>query len=156
MDDYKQHWEVVNYGKPIAINEPDDLWFMACTYYKWCDEHTLNGVQRPYNIKGLCLHCGISEEYLRDLRGMKDKDSLWHHVVSRILYVIYVQNVELATVGEYNSVFIAKLYKIDGEEQESGTIKIEMVGNVPKLAQNEAEILEKMNLGNVDLAEDQS
>ena len=148
MEDYKHHWQVVNFNKPIAINHPEDLWFMACSYFKWCDEHPINGVARPYNVKGLCLHSGYSEEYLRDLRNMKDRDSLWWHVVSRIVYVIHLQNIELATVGEYNAVFISKLYKLEGEEQETGAIKIEMVGDVPKLSSNEGEILQKMELEN--------
>lgn len=148
MEDYKHHWQVVNYNKPIAIEQPEDLWFLACLYFKWCDEHTLDGSPRPYNMKGLCLHAGISEEYLIDLRRMKDTDSLWYHVVGRIMYVVYLQNVELATVGTYNSVFISKLYKIDGEEQQTGAIKIEMVQGVPKLSANEEEILNKMNLKN--------
>jgi len=148
MEDYKHHWQVVNRGQVVAINSPEDLWFIACAYFKWCDEHPLQGTIRPYNIKGLCLHGGFSEEYLKDLRNMKDRDSLWWHVVARIVYVIHLQNIELATIGSYNAVFISKLYKMDTEEPQEGAIKIEMVTNVPKLSASENEILTKMNLEN--------
>lgn len=163
MEDYKNHWEVVNFSRPMAIERPEDLWFLACSYFKWSDEHPLKVARpittgkdvgkdvkvsliRPYSVKAMCLHCGITEEWLKDLREMKDSNSDWYHAASRILYIIYIQNTELATVGEYNAVFISKLLRLDsGEDEARSGIKIELVGDVPKLSESENQILEKMD-----------
>lgn len=159
-----QHWQVVNRGIDGTNNTAEDLWFNACAYFKWCDENPIktketlksgkeagrvvtNEQIRPYSIKGLCLHCGITQEYLKDARGTKDTASEYYIVVSRILYIIYVQNLEHAVVGNYNAIFVSKLLNIDNEDDgSSGAVKVEIVNGIPPLSYSENAVLEKMTL----------
>src|SRR5688572_18907649 len=109
MKQQEHHWQVVRRGGIVVSNTPEELWENACAYFEWCDNNpieTSNNIKvgkaagqdlsnkyiRPYTIKGLCLHCGIMEEYLSDIRATKDQESMYFHVVSKILYLIYIQN----------------------------------------------------------------
>ena len=98
----------------------------------------------------MCLHCGITEEYLRDMRALP-KDSEAYLIVSRILMNIYVQNQEMAMVGEFNPVFTAKILNMESEDAGPQKIMIEYVGDLPQLANSENEILEKLNLKNGEI-----
>lgn len=166
------HWEVVRDKRVIVANTAEELWELACDYFKWCDENKIENTRtvtggrgtntidesmhRPYTIKGLCIHCGITEEYLNDLRLTKDTTSLYYEVVSRILYIIHTQNVEMATVGLFNPMFTAKVLNMDKPQE--GTprpIRIEIVGNTPKLAESENEILENQFLESGDSGDDE-
>ena len=162
------HWEVVNAGRIRVSSEPEDLWDNACEYFKWCDENPIEtkktltsgkeagkivvDVQtRPYSKKGLCIHCGILEEYLNDLRQIKDRESLWYIVVSKILYIIYVQNLELATLGVFNPIFVSKVLGMEKDDTPTSGIKIQIVQGLPELSVSENEILEKLESENRDL-----
>lgn len=173
---YEQHWEVIdrlsrerNRGVEISMDE-EGLWRSACNYFKWCDENPIQSSEtvnsgnkagsvipnekiRPYTIQGLCLHCGITKEYLNDIRNGRDKTSAYFHVVSTILYIIYTQNVENATVGIFNPIFTAKVLNIGEKEDNTGTggIKITVVSNLPELSKSENEILEKLELEMKDI-----
>lgn len=157
------HWEIVNSGLIVTNNTPLELWQNAVRYFKHCDENPIvtkttlrtgkdSGKaaniehQRPYTVKGLCLHCGILQEYLNDVRNTKDKDSEMYIVVSKILYIIYVQNVEMATVGEYSPVFVSKMLNLDKDDGPAGRLAIEIVSGLPALSNSENEVLEKLEL----------
>lgn len=160
------HWEVVNNGGIVVSNTPEELWANACAYFKWCDENPLktkrtitsgktagNKVEdenpRPYSIKGLCLHCGILEEYMRDIRNSKDKQSLYYIVVSKIMYIIYIQNLELATVGVFNPIFTSKVLNMDKDDTPTSAVRVEIVTQgIPELLNSENEILRKLELEN--------
>lgn len=156
------HWERVNSGSIVVSNTPEGLWEAACRYFKSCDDDPIftkalakSGNMagstfkqehiRPYTVKGFCLHAGIQEEYLRDLRSSKDKDSLYYLVVSRILYTIHTQNTELAILGIYNPIFTAKLLNMDQDDVPVDKVRIEIVTGQPALSESENEVLEKLD-----------
>ena len=162
------HWEVVQGGGIVVSNTPQGLWLNACKYFQWSDEHPIvvrktltsgkeagkiitNESIRPYSIKALCLHCGILEEYLRDIRAGKDETSLYYTVVSKILYIIYIQNLEMAMVGEYSPVFASRVLGMEKEDTPSGAITVNVVGGLPELSKSENDILKKLELENRDL-----
>lgn len=159
---YSQHWEVVNAGKTVISTTPESLWENAVSYFKWCDEHEIEetrvvtsgkGIgtqvklpkQRPYSIKGLCLHCGILQEYLIDVKNSKDENSLMYQVVMRILYIIHTQNLENAVVGIFNPIFTAKVLNMESEETPTSPVRVEIIGDLPKLATSESE-MQSVNL----------
>lgn len=159
----EQHWEKVDKGTITVADDPLSLWKNAVAYFKWCDENPIivkrtitsgkavgtkvdQETPRPYLIKALCLHCGILEEYLLDIRKRKDESSLFYNVASKILYIIYIQNMEMATIGVYNPVFISKLLGTGNEENSAGPIKVTIISGLPELSNSENEILEKLDL----------
>ena len=163
MDDQKHHWQIANRGISVVSDSAENLWFNACSYFKWCDEHPLKTVKkvsvgkeagknieeevpRPYTLRGLCLHCDILEDYLKDVRMSKNRQSDYFVVVSKILYIIFVQQQEMATIGVYNPMFTAKALALDKpEEAPPSAIKVELIaGNVHELSNSEYEVLEKM------------
>lgn len=157
------HWEKVNEGNVVVSNTPLELWQSACAYFKWTEDNPLKikrtittgkeaGKQvteehpRPFSIKGLCLHCGILEEYLYDVRNSKTRDSEYYIVISKILYIIYVQNLEYATVGVYSPVFTAKLLGVEKDDASTpSSIRVEVVQGLPSLSETENEVLEKLD-----------
>lgn len=166
MDSPKHHWQVVNRGIEIQSNTPENLWFNACSYFKWCDENPIKiakkvyvGKQagtsydeetpRPYTVRGLCLHCDIMEDYLKDIRMSKTRQSEYYVVVSKILYIIFVQQQELATIGVYNPMFTAKALALDKpEEAPPSAIRVEVVNSTMELSISEYEVLEKLESEN--------
>ena len=165
------HWAVVNKGAVVVSNSPQQLWDSAVAYFHWCDENPIKSkkvvptgkeagreytvnLTRPYTIKGLCLHCGILQEYMADLRNSKDKDSMWYIVVSRIMYIIYTQNQEMAMVGEFNQAITGKILGIDKEDAAPvSSIKVQIVEGLPPLSNSENEVLEKLVLENGEIRE---
>ena len=160
-----EHWEIIDKGQIVVSNDAEELWENAASYFRWCDDNPvqfyrslLSGKEagksikvsgtRPYSIKGLCLHCGILEEYLVDCLNSRDKTSLYYQVVKKIQYVIHTNNLEGAMVGVYNPVFTAKVLNMEKEEAPSNTVKVEMVVGLPQLSESENEILEKLNFEN--------
>ena len=160
----QQHWERVNEGGIFIANTAEDLWKNAIAYFKWCDDNPIivkrtitsgkavgtkvdQETPRPYTVKGLCLHCGVLEGYLMDVRRQKAESSIFYNVVSKILYIIYVQNSEMAAIGVYNSQFIMKMLGMGGEEDTvAAPITINVVQGLPELSTSENEILEKLDL----------
>lgn len=160
----QSHWSVLNAGKIVVSDSPQSLWEKAVEYFKWCDANpiirkiTLSAgknagkrvneeFQRPYTIKALCIHCGILEEYLRDIRQSKDESSDYYNVVTKILYIIYTQNAELAIVGIYNPIFTAKLLNIEKDEVPTKSARVEIINSKygeRGLANSETEVLEKL------------
>lgn len=155
------HWELVNKGNIVVSNTPIELWQNACDYFRWCDENpikikkTLTSGKgagqkietenpRPYTVKGLCIHCGILEEYITDLKNSSDKSSEYYIVASKIFYLIYVQNIELATVGVFNPIFTSKVLNMDDQDIPTGAVVVNIVNGLPTLSNSEADALEKL------------
>lgn len=157
------HWEILASGRVIVSNTPEELWANAVEYFKWCDNNPLeinevvkvgkeagttiaNKKTRPYTVKGLCIHCGITEQYLNDLSRMKDDASDYYFVVSRIGYVIHTQNLEYAMINEFNPVLTGRVLNIDAGDELPSNIKVIVDRNTPPLAKSENEILENLDL----------
>ena len=160
-NEYQQHWEVLNSGAVVVSNTPEDLWLNAIKYFKWCSDNPIvrkrtlvsgkeagklvkEEQERPYSIKALCLHCGITEEYIRDIRSSEDKSNVYYQVVSKVLYLIYTQNLENATVGIYNPIFVSKVLNMEKDDIPTKGITIEIMGGLPELSTSENEILKKL------------
>lgn len=162
-----EHWKVLTGRKIVVSNTAEGLLKNACDYFAWCDDNPIkNNVtamsgkefgrvvetsqRRLYSVKGLCLHCGILEEYLRDMRQLKDKDSEWYRAVTAIYYIIYTQNLENAAVEVFNPVFVSKILGMEKEEVATGAITVRVVNAladgspIPALSNSENEILEKL------------
>lgn len=172
-----QHWEIVNRGQSVVSNTAVDLWYNACAYFKWCDETPIitkrtitqgkgtgNKAEmeqpRPYTTEALCLHCNITEEYLRSARNHKDKNSEYYIVVSKILYIIRAQHIEYGITGIFNPIFTAKYIGLEKEDKDAGgviTVNVVTQG-IPELSNSENEILEKLDLEktNVENAKEQN
>lgn len=162
----EQHWKFVDAAVTVVSDTPQELWQNACKYFQWCDEHPiivkrkiLSGNRagtdteveqvRPYSLRALCLHCGITEEYMKNMRDTKDRTSMYFIVASKILYVIWVQIYEMGMIGEFNAIFAGKSLGFDKpEEAPVSSIKIEFVQGIPELADSENEILEKLETEN--------
>lgn len=158
-----QHWQLVNASTITVSNTAEDLWSNATEYFKWCDEHpieikktlvsgkeagkiVLTETPRPYSVKGLCIHCGILQEYIRDIQQTKDKSSKYYMVISTILYLIFVQNQELAMIGVYNPVFTQRVLNMDKDDTPVSAITVNVVHGLPQLSNSESEVLEKLDL----------
>lgn len=159
----KHHWQILDEGNITVSATPEEMWKNATKYFKWCDENPIEtkwtprtgkmaGVEqiekkiRPYSVKALCLHCGIEEEYLRDLRASKDKTSSYYKIASAILYVIYIQNFEMAAVDYYSPIFMTKVLGMDKDDTPPTSIKVIIENAVPELSTSESQILEKLEL----------
>lgn len=159
----RNHWEL----EPRVSNTPEELWKNAIEYFKWCDANPIlerktimagkeagRKVEvesiRPYLIKALCLQCGVSEEYLRDMRKAPE-DSSAYKIVSRIIMNVWVQIAELGSVSAINSIFAAKMLNLDNGDEAPQKVLIEYVGDVPKLATSENDILKMIELKNGEL-----
>jgi hypothetical protein len=159
-----EHWEVVHGGKTVISLGPEEMWEKACAYFKWCSEnpivrvntipvgkyaggtYTQNSV-RPYTIDALCLHLGITKDYLKSIGRTKDDQSLYYLVVERILTIVRNQNIEYAMVGDFNSIFVTKLLNLDKDETPTDRIRIEVVSSSHPVHESEADILKKIESG---------
>ena len=101
-----------------------------------------------YTIKGLCLHCNILEEWLKDMRMAKETAPDWYMAVSKILYIIHDQNMTYAALDLFNPILVGRLHNIDKEEDTPRNILIEHVHGLPALSKNEDEILKKLESEN--------
>lgn len=169
----KNHWQLINDGDVVVSNTPEELWENACKYFAWCDEHQITqkrtattgkrtgekykvGYVRPYTLKGLCLHCGILEEYFNDILSSKEKNSMYSIVANRIDYVIKTQLTENAIVGIFNPVFVSRMLSLDSPQDTFTPITVNIVGGTPELSTSESEIenkvkTEKCFLENVEI-----
>lgn len=159
----RNHWNVVNDGTIVVSNTPETLWQNAITYFKWCDENPIiskttvtsgkeagkkfeNEHIRPYSLKAFCLHCGVLEEYIASVKNNSDPTSLFYIVVSRIVYLIYIQNMELATVGVFNPIFTAKVLNLENERPPEEQITVNVVSGLPSLPRSENAVLENLKI----------
>lgn len=159
------HWDIVNQNRNVISSTALSLWENAVMYFNWSKDNPIKNKRtitsgkevgrivvtedtRPLSVKALCLHCNISEEWLRSIRQTKDKESEYYIVVSKILAIIYTQNLEMATIGVFNPIFTAKVLGMEKDETPNSSIKISIVGGLPELSKSENEILEKLELEN--------
>lgn len=153
------HWEMMIDGVQAMNSTPEDLWQGSLKYFKWCDDHPIHkpevlrsGImagkmiyvptQRPYTISALCLHLGITREYIYDAINSDDQNA-FSFVARRIVEIIHTQKLELAIAGVYNPIVVSKELGIGNEKQagaKSSTINIEVTGSSPALLDNEADI----------------
>ncbi len=167
------HWEIVHNNRNVMSDTPEKLWNNAIGYFKWCDDNpheelipVLTGKEagrqiirkkaRMYTVKGLCLHCNIEEEYIKSMRQLKNEQSEYYVVVSKILYIIYTQNIEMAAVDIFNGGFITKVLGLEKEDNTPKDIKVTIVNEIegdsggkskiPELSESENQILEKLEL----------
>lgn len=157
---------MIDGGKVVVSTTEQGVWNDAVEYFKWCEanpiitKHTImvgkdagkkveKESPRPYQIKELCLFCGCTEEWLKEIKRSKRKDSTYYHVISRILYVIYTQNASMAMIGAYNPIMTAKLLGMDNEDDTvGGSVTVNVVQGLPALSDSEDEVLEKLDLEN--------
>lgn len=157
------HWEYINGGSVTVSNTAEELWQNAAKYFKWCDDNPVTNqklilsgklagelrnetIAQPYTIKGLCLHCGIMEEYLNDMLTRKDKTSMYYIVVKKIIYIIWEQNASRAITGSYNPIFTAKMLNIDKEDTTPQPVQVNIVSGLPTLSTSENQIIEKLEI----------
>lgn len=166
---------MIHSGEVTSSTTAQGLWDNAARYFKWCDENPINIKKtipagksvgtvffeehpRPYTVKGLCLHCGVTERYLNDCKRNTDVNNEFYVVVNRILYIIFSQNQEFAMIGEYSPIFTMKVLGLDRPENnmERSPARVEIITGLPELKNSEQEILEKLDFGNVSdyIAED--
>lgn len=161
-----QLWQTVSsFANRVIVDTPEDIWKRACEYFQWCDDNPIvwkttvmsgnkagnkveNESPQPYSISGLCLYAGISQTYIQSIRQSKSQESAFFIVISKILSIIYVQNMNYATTGVFNPVFTAKLLNIGNDDEETRQpAKIEIISaGIPELSNSENEVLEKLEL----------
>jgi len=154
MDNTVNHWMV---KARSSGNRPEDLWNDALEYFMWCEANPIYKEEvikqtgavvatqypRPFNLPALCLHCGITVQYINDIaRNSAAGD--YHLVAQKILQVIYAQNFEYAMVGIFNANM--SIRKLDlGRDVDGGngatTVHIEVIkpDDMPKLSNSEFE-----------------
>lgn len=157
-----EHWEIVANGQIVVDTTAEELWENMCAYFRHCDENPVQvertitsgkdvgkrvkvNFKRPYTLEAMCLHCGISRRYLQEISQSKMVEDEYYIVVERCMYVIRVQNLEYAMVGEFNPIITSKLLNIESSDDSPQPIRIEVVQGSPKLANSENEILETID-----------
>jgi hypothetical protein len=161
----QDHWEVVDAYRDIISNTEEELWDNALSYFRWIKDNPIQvyrtamtgkdtgkrflvEMPRMMTIKGLCLHCNVLEEYLRDIRNSADKTSLYYIVVSKILYIIHTQNMEYAALDIFNTTLVSRALNMEKDDTPTGKIIVEHVHGLPALASSENEVLEKLEQEN--------
>lgn len=158
-----EHWEIIANGQIVVDRNAEELFENMCSYFKFCDDNPIESkrtitsgkgvgnrviqeTRRPYSVKGMCLHCGISEAYLNDILQSKSKDDMYYIAVERAMYIIHTQLMENALIGEFSPILTSKILNLDNQEKDLGAIKVEIVQGTPELANSENEVLEKIEL----------
>lgn len=159
------HWEMIDWENLQVAATPQQLWTKMRQYFKDSDLNpiviprtVINGKKageqvhelkiRPYSVKAMCMHCGITEEYINDVLQAPDDKNEWKIVIKTGLAIIYVQIYEMGMLGEFSPIFAAKAIAMDKEDTGPQKVTIEYVGDLPPLAKSENEILENMKLEN--------
>jgi len=154
MDNTINHWMV---KAKSSGSKPEDLWNDAKDYFMWCEANPIYKTEvirqtgekvdtqfpRPFNLPALCLHCGITSQYIQDIARNRDAGD-YYLVAQKILQVIYAQNFEYSMVGIFNANMAIR--KLDLNNNDSGsnaqaTINIEVIRDdtTPKLSHSEFE-----------------
>lgn len=146
------HWMIKSYG---VGDTPKELWESACRYFMWCEKNpiekqemikqtgaiVINYVPRPFNLAALCVHLGVSPQYINDCARNKDSGD-YQMVAQRILAVIYAQKYEYAVAGIFNAVLVGKDLGFDKGEQlkSAAVINISIDKSGPPLITNEQDV----------------
>lgn len=155
--------DILKISRDVVSTTPQELFQNGLDYFQWSDENPIitkkkimNGAKagehteiehhRPYTVKALCLYCNVTEEYLIDCRNSRDKTNDYYIVVTKLMYLIYAQNMEMAMIDVFNPIFTAKVLNLEREEAPSSGIKVEVVNGLPELLDSEILVLEKLEL----------
>lgn len=117
---YSELIKRVKPGRPAIFETPEDLWEMACNYFTWQDQQSMDedkgvgfqGVYEiqkiehalPYTIQALTLYCNISDSTWHDYR----KKPSFIGVTKEIEKTIYSQKFQGASTGRFNANIIAR------------------------------------------------
>lgn len=175
MDNNEEHWQIVNRRDTIISTTPEGLWEQGISYFKWVDDNPIQDqititsgkeagkqvtrkIKRPYTIKALCLHCGLSEKYLKDILAQKDSNSNWYHVVEKLCTIVYNQNLEGGITGLFNPIMVSKVLNLDKPDDGNLTnVKVEVIDSRTKeLPNSENEIIKNLDFGKVELLKEKS
>jgi hypothetical protein len=145
------HWMIKS---KTSGNSPEALWNDAIDYFTWCEANPIykteiikqTGEQinteypRPFNLPALCLHCGVTVQYMNDI-ARNTQAGTYHLVAQKILQVIYAQNFEYSMVGIFNAnMTIRKLDLGKDSDNVTGggaTVNIEVVTSAVELSRSE-------------------
>lgn len=140
-----------------------DLWNVACTYFKWVDTHPivtkekvklgkeagkeiLVEYKRPYELSALCLHCSISDDYLKELLDMPGVND-YKRVAQAIKYTIKSQLLEYGLIDVFNSTLVTKILGVgiadETDVSNNKSVKVELISqDIPKLSTSESDFSE--------------
>lgn len=153
--------------EPRESNSVQEFYKNSLDYFKWCGQNPIKPKRtviagkevgkkveiekiRPYSLKELCIFCGVTEEYVRDMLSAP-KDSEAYLCVGRIILNIQVQLTTLALVGEISPILASKILSLDTKDDGPQKVVIEHVGDLPALSSSEIQILENIDLENGEL-----
>lgn len=148
--------------KNLDSSTAPKLWNNMIAYFKWNKMHPITSKRkiqtgkdagktiemeytRPLTVKGLCMHCNITEEYIVDVKNSKDKENPFYLAIVKALYIIHTQNVEGAMVGLFEAGFTKTVLNMEKEEAPTSYVKVEHINTNKQLAESENEILEKLD-----------
>ena len=131
----------VKVGRPRKFETPEALWEAALDYFDYCEKNpwyknelVRGGMDagiivqvptaRPYSIKGMLVHMGMSNSYWTFLRANAPDE--FNDVIERIDMIIETQQFEGAVVGAFNPGIISKKLGLkDCTEVTYNPVKIE-------------------------------
>jgi hypothetical protein len=161
------------HGRDTIFESPSLMLEAACEYFKWCDENPImsaenkivsnggnNGssvelheepLRRVYSLQGLCRFLNANTAYFRQFKLSQTYKSVedFSTVVATLEDIIFAQQYEGATVGQFNASIIARtLGLVDKQDVTSGGEKLtapefKVYNNAPPLAGDEKEVEKK-------------
>lgn len=158
----KEHWEHLYEGKISSFTTGKQLYEQGMKYFQWCKDNpieiekkAMTGKEigkvviirkvRPYTLIHLCLHLGISGEYLKDMCKLPDKSNEFYVAATALVNLVRGQNIEMAMVDEFNPIFASKMLGLEKDETPSGAITVRIEQSTgPALATSETLLLEKI------------
>lgn len=167
--EHNDHWKVIAGGGVTISTTPEQLWAQICAYFKWVEDNPIKtkrtltsgkeagkevtiSYQRPYTVKAMCLHCGISEKYIKDIIETSAKESGYYQVLEKTMMLIYNQNLEGGLVDIFNPIMVSKVLNMDKpSNQDDKPVRVEIVNSeVNKLSNSENDILKNLDYGKVE------
>lgn len=143
-----EHWEILSSGLIKTPETAEQLWKAAVGYFRWCKDNPLQSdsmirtgkdagdvitvtKKRPFTVSGLCIHCGITEQYLKDICSIPEAGNGWYIVGERISMIIKTQILENALQNEFSAVISSKILALDNKEDNMSNkpIKVEVVNS---------------------------
>ena len=153
------HWQRLADGAVVTPETPEQFWAAAVNYFSWCDNNPLGTREtsygaggnvksiykreyaRPYTLTGLCIHCGVTEKWINEIRNNMTQESLWYQVIEKVIFVIYTQNVEYSIVGMFDKNLSQKQIDALKPDNQETPIRIEVKGSKSmKIATSENEV----------------
>ena len=134
------------HGRDKIFATADDLWNAAIEYFNYCDNNPLTKheviksgnragevvefpISRPYTLTALCIFLGVNTKYFHDFKKhLKENETDFSEVITRIEDSIYNQKFEGASVGLFNANIIARdLGLMDKTDVTTGGEKINVI-----------------------------